>query len=211
MNHQLAVETRATERYMLDELDQESRSAFEEHYFSCYDCAADVKAAAVFVDNAKAVLLTPAFGEKRQRSIFLDWRWMAPAAALAACLVLALLAPFSRGQLMPPMDGGIVTSVAVPAGTRGAQSHGRTIAVDQAASIFQVRLDVADDVTAPRLLWTVKAAGGRELRFQTERENRAVLPLRAADFPPGHYELILSADASGAPVVDRYPFTIVYR
>ena len=95
MNHQLAVNTRATERYMLGELDEESRSAFEEHYFSCRVCADDVRAAVQFVDNAKAVM-TADQGRRPATSRF--WNvsrmpaWAAPA-ALAACLLIGYWLP----------------------------------------------------------------------------------------------------------------------
>ena len=52
----------------------------------------------------------------------------------------------------------------------------------------------------------VRRAGGQELHFQTARENQAVLPLRAADFPAGNYELILSPDTPDPKTIDRYPF-----
>ena len=45
MDHQEAVRQKATERYLLDELDPELRDQFEEHLFDCQDCALDVRAA----------------------------------------------------------------------------------------------------------------------------------------------------------------------
>lgn len=59
MNHEVAVTTRAAERYILSELESDEREAFEEHYFECQDCAEDVRALSIFVENAKAVLATP--------------------------------------------------------------------------------------------------------------------------------------------------------
>jgi hypothetical protein len=55
MNHEMAVELHATERYLLGEFSAEEREAFEEHYFDCAICAEDVRAAAAFRANAKAV------------------------------------------------------------------------------------------------------------------------------------------------------------
>ncbi len=56
MNHSEAVEQMAAERYLLDELTPDAREAFEEHMFDCQDCALDLRAGAVFVDEAKAQL-----------------------------------------------------------------------------------------------------------------------------------------------------------
>jgi len=56
MDHSQAVEQMAAERYLLNELTPEAREAFEEHFFDCPDCALDLRAAAAFVDEAKAQL-----------------------------------------------------------------------------------------------------------------------------------------------------------
>ena len=56
MDHNEAVRQNATERYLLDELDPEVRDQFEEHLFDCQDCALDVRAAAMFVEQTKVVL-----------------------------------------------------------------------------------------------------------------------------------------------------------
>lgn len=207
MNHQVAVDSRATERYMLGELDDESRSAFEEHYFSCRVCADDVKTAAVFVDNAKAVLAAPVVIGGSFRRAAWNWPQMWVPVALAASLVIGYFLPHPAA----PSPGGLIAAIAIPAGTRGSPAHGQEILVDRKASYFLVRLDVADDVTAPRLLWRVRTAGGQELRFETVRETQAVLPLRAGDFPAGNYELILSPDTPASKTIDRYPFAIKYH
>jgi hypothetical protein len=59
MDHNEAVRQKATERYLLDELDPDVRDQFEEHLFDCQDCALDVRAAAMFVEQSKVVLGEP--------------------------------------------------------------------------------------------------------------------------------------------------------
>src|SRR5580700_639342 len=56
MDHDAVVRQKMTERYLLNELDPEARDEFEEHYFDCAECAADVHAGAVFVEQSKVVL-----------------------------------------------------------------------------------------------------------------------------------------------------------
>jgi hypothetical protein len=56
MDHNEAVRQKATERYLLNELAPEERDQFEEHLFDCQECALDVRAAAMFVEQSKAVL-----------------------------------------------------------------------------------------------------------------------------------------------------------
>jgi len=56
MDHGEALQQKATERYLLDELDPEVKDQFEEHLFDCQECALDVRAAAMFVEQSKVVL-----------------------------------------------------------------------------------------------------------------------------------------------------------
>ena len=59
MDHNEAVRQKATERYLLDELDPEVRDQFEEHLFDCQDCALDLRAGAMFVEQSKVLLAEP--------------------------------------------------------------------------------------------------------------------------------------------------------
>jgi hypothetical protein len=59
MDHNDAVGQKATERYLLNELDPAMRDEFEEHLFDCQDCALDVRAAAMFLEQSKAILAEP--------------------------------------------------------------------------------------------------------------------------------------------------------
>src|SRR6266404_851366 len=43
MNHDDAIKSLAAERYILDDLDPAERDAFEEHFFDCTECTADVR------------------------------------------------------------------------------------------------------------------------------------------------------------------------
>src|ERR1700730_8902226 len=56
MDHDMVVRQQMTERYLLDELDPAARDEFEEHFFDCKECALDVRAGALFVEQGKVVL-----------------------------------------------------------------------------------------------------------------------------------------------------------
>ena len=53
MDHKVVTAQNMTERYLLNELDPAQRDEFEEHYFNCTSCAADVQAAALLVEKIK--------------------------------------------------------------------------------------------------------------------------------------------------------------
>jgi len=56
MDHDAVVRHQMTEKYLLGELDPEARDEFEGHFFDCSDCALDVRAGALFVEQSKIVL-----------------------------------------------------------------------------------------------------------------------------------------------------------
>src|SRR6266481_4099882 len=53
MTHQEAVDTLAVERYLLDEMSDEHRQTFEEHYFQCETCADDLRIATAMLQGAR--------------------------------------------------------------------------------------------------------------------------------------------------------------
>src|SRR5262249_51199924 len=63
VTHQEAIDTLASERYLLDDMSGEDRLAFEAHYFSCEACAGDLRSAAAMLEGARrgfAARSTPA-------------------------------------------------------------------------------------------------------------------------------------------------------
>jgi anti-sigma factor RsiW len=56
MDHEVVVRQKMTERYLLNELDPQAREEFEEHFFDCQDCALDVRAGDLFIEQSKVVL-----------------------------------------------------------------------------------------------------------------------------------------------------------
>ncbi len=56
MDHLDAVRTRAAERYALKQMTPAEIEIFEEHFFSCAECAEEVRWISVFEQNAKRVV-----------------------------------------------------------------------------------------------------------------------------------------------------------
>jgi hypothetical protein len=59
MEHKKAIATLAAEKYVLNEFSEEQREEFEEHFFSCPECADDVRTLSRLKANAKVVLAEP--------------------------------------------------------------------------------------------------------------------------------------------------------
>jgi hypothetical protein len=56
MEHVEAVDTLAIERYLLEEMTPQERESFEEHFFSCPECAEDARAAVKMTEGARSGL-----------------------------------------------------------------------------------------------------------------------------------------------------------
>ncbi len=65
MQHADAIRSMASEKYLLDELTPELREEFEEHFFSCPECALDMRAGAAFLEHSKVALADPTLGQSR--------------------------------------------------------------------------------------------------------------------------------------------------
>ena len=85
MDHQQAIRTQASERYLLGEMKGALREEFEEHFMDCAECARDIRAGAMFVGNAKEVLRRTAAAELE--------RTLAPASRRRESWIIALFRP----------------------------------------------------------------------------------------------------------------------
>ena len=96
MDHQKAERARAADRYLLGELSDTEREEFEEHFFSCPECASEVRAGALFRANARAVFLDESMqpaheGRESEHAGWLGWLGAQP--AMAASWVAARMRP----------------------------------------------------------------------------------------------------------------------
>jgi len=106
MNHQEAENTKATERYLLREMTNEERMAFEDHYLDCAQCLEAVTFGADFLDSGHEL----AEEKGVQQSAALPWyrrmfsalRLMlkpAPAIALTAAVALAVFSAYQQKRI----------------------------------------------------------------------------------------------------------------
>jgi putative zinc finger protein len=141
MDHTAVVREKTTERYLLNELDPEVRDAFEEHYFSCPECAQDVSAGSQFVEQSKAVLAEnsnpspvgvvpdrgPGYGTWFTGGWFTGGRfaWLRPAVAAPALALLLAVAGYQSLVMVPRLQSElkqpqVLPAVSVNVGTWGA-------------------------------------------------------------------------------------------
>ena len=146
MTHADAVRTLAHERYLLDEMSEIERFAFEDHFFDCIDCADEVRTGSAMRQAVKAGLLPEAarsqnvvpLNAPRLRSSRWSPTVMVPWAA-AAMLALAV-----GYQSLTPAGGdrmriGALTPVTIRPDSRGATP---TVSIGHDAEAVTLALDI---------------------------------------------------------------------
>jgi hypothetical protein len=153
MDHSHAAEHHLVEQYLLEEMSSELRDEFEEHFFDCPLCSAELRATSAYLDLARTELQKPeTLAEKQPQSLAAPsiqtitkssarWRPAFSLLALAACLLLAAIlyqnlitlphlrsevATLSTPELLPTLSlaGGTSRGGAVPSITL---DHGKSL------------------------------------------------------------------------------------
>jgi len=111
MNHHEAVLRLAVEKYALNDLSPAEREEFEEHYFECSECAADLRATVAFLDAAREELKCQAAAGKSKRVVAspskrprFEFLWR-PAFAAPVFAILLLVIAYQNFPGSPRLAG----------------------------------------------------------------------------------------------------------
>jgi len=114
MDHHEATREGAVERYLLDEMSARQRGEFEEHFFDCPRCAADLTVTAEFLDRARRELGRDAAGGDLVGGPGPPWvrksksAWLSrPAFAGWAATLLLCVVAYQNAVLFPHLTGEI--------------------------------------------------------------------------------------------------------
>src|SRR5271163_2963223 len=118
MNHTEAVSRGAAERYLLGQLSASESDEFEQHFFDCLECARELRAGAMFEENAKAVFLEERAAAERipaeagkpveAKPSAWAWFWQRPwgvAAPALAAVALAIATGYQATVVIPGLRG----------------------------------------------------------------------------------------------------------
>src|SRR5262245_30505449 len=126
MEHQEAIDTLASERYILGEMSEAERDSFEEHFFSCAECADDVLAADKMRVGVRAGLVgaaSPTTAAKAGAAVTVKRSWR-PAILIpwAAAAMMTIVAGYESFHAVGP--GGLNAPIALAPVTLRAATRG---------------------------------------------------------------------------------------
>jgi Putative zinc-finger len=206
MTHQQAVGTLASERYLLDEMDEPERATFEEHYFSCTACAEDVRSGALMRDGTRAGLLE---GREARVVPFRPRRLWYQSAAIpwAVAATLAIVAGYQTIVMVPALrplnEARALAPVSLRPASRGQEPR---VAVGPDSAAITLAIDTSSAVPGSELSYDLRTVAGA-IAVSGKAQSPAagtplllLIPVRAVK-TPGHY--VLSVAGS------EYPFEVV--
>ncbi len=220
MTHDEAIREMAVERYLLEEMTEETRTAFEEHYFECTLCAEDLAAGRMLLDAGRRVVQEPAAAPSP------SWRnrrfgpWVVVPALAAALLVMlyqsTVLLPHLHRQVAQ-LDSPELLNTLVLANAN-ARGDGVPAIVAPGAGSIVLAVDIpAREGTAIYLCSLLGPTGAAEWTIPvptTRVENTVSLRVPVDKVHAGLNTLVVRAQsAAGGPETEvaRYPFQITIQ
>jgi hypothetical protein len=223
MDHDLAVKSEACEKYLLGELSPDLRDAYEEHYFSCAECATQLRMAAELVGAGQQIFAqTPAPAVATGTRVVQEpggWlRWFRPAIAVPVLATLLLVVGYQNLVLIPQLKDARAPRVLpmfslISANTRGETVPAFTTQPNQPVGLY---VDVPADAAYSSYAISVQDPSGktiplRSLSYAEAQKTQVVIvnPVKTS----GKYTLIISGQtnpplASPPAKLARIQFTI---
>ena len=205
MDHEVVARQKITERYLLNELDSETRDQFEEHFFDCSACAFDVRAGSAFVEQSKVVLAegpaeAPLAAPVPAKSGWLGW--LRPAFAMPALALLLAVVGYQNLVTYPRMKQALSHPQVLPwtsvnIGTLGATEQQITTAPGKGFLVF-VRIPPQSDYSrytanlynpAGKLEWSLTIPA-------TTTQDQWPVAVPGADRQAGTYTLVVHGTAT---------------
>lgn len=227
MEHEVAVETGAAERYVLGHMEEEEQAAYEAHFFDCHSCAAEVESAALFAENARAVAREQGASRTQPAPAGRPWKerladlWREPlfGAAAAVSAVLAMVVFYQGAFRIPSLERQLAgleqprafLSYAVKPETRGEEN---VISVPVGTAFFALQMDLAG-TAYPRYRCTVEDSVVPGVKFAVESGAPSPgMPLNIllpGGMPPGAYVIRISGIGSSGGAAEAGEFRFVLK
>jgi hypothetical protein len=164
MTHDQSFKTNAPERYLLGEMSELEKHTFEEHFFSCEDCAESVRLGAVLAGNSHAAFAQEPVVQRERSPSWLDWLRVPVLAPSLAAAVLACLAAYQGLVQIPGLKDGYTAQSIEPVSLRSA-SRGTELSVPvaQRPGFFSVGVLLAAEPQGGPVSYTLVDSSGRQV------------------------------------------------
>lgn len=228
MEHEEAIQLMAAEKYLLGELSPEIRDSFEEHFFSCHDCAADVRAGAAFLENSKKLFAvrpaTEVLPEPVPARSKPGWlAWLRPALVVPIMALMVGVMGYQNVVTYPKLKSDVAELRApqilpaaslINSNTRGGSIPSLTI---RSGEPFLLFVDIPPSNTFTSYIADLLGPLGRAEWSLTIplQATRDTVPIRvpAGVHLAGIYTLVVRGATAGGQAIEvgRYPFTLKLR
>lgn len=209
MEHTDAILTNAVERYLLGEMPEAEQGIFEEHYFDCRVCAADVTDGTRMMMAGRAVAAEEAQTSNVVRMPVPRFRWI-PAAA-AASVIFGTLGSgigYRVASLQHERTTELVRVVRINTGAFRAVTPD---AVPMMQAGHQLQFDVEPHDEAVRYAATVTCGGKVQSTHSITRATAEhAVSLRLGELPPGRCDLVIEGvrEDGNRFEITRSPFKV---
>ena len=221
MDHDLAVKSHACEKYLLGELSPELREAYEEHYFSCAECAAQLRLASEFVAASQQILAAAAVPAAKPGYVrpSRGWSsWLKPVFAIPALALLLLVLGYQNFVTIPQLKESATPHVLqmfslISANTRGDEALLFSVTPGEPFGLY---VDVPADSSFSSYLLRLEDPIGRStpLRSLTaeQAQKTQVITINPGK-RAGKYAVVVSGvskPGAGANELARLQFTVEF-
>jgi Putative zinc-finger len=224
MDHNEALQSQACERYLLGELPPAQRDAYEEHYFSCPECAAQLGCAAKFLGASKEIFAASPIPRSSSETVGgTSWfAWFRPAYAFAGLAGLLLLIGYQNLVTIPNYKSAASSQILpmhslITAGTLADESLNFAVPADKAFGLY---VDVPYDPAFSTYLLALQAPSGAITPLRSlnaaEAQKTQIFVINPGQ-RSGKYAIIVSglatptAEPSSAKELARLQFTVEVR
>jgi hypothetical protein len=216
MNHDLAVKSQACEKYLLGELSPDLRDAYEEHYFSCAECATQLRIAAELISAGQRIFAEAPAALPHPRSVQKsggDWlHWFRPQFAIPVLAGLLFVVGYQNLVMIPRLQQSQAPRVLPMYSLISANTRGETVPVfaAQPNQPFGLYVDIPVDPECSNYRVSVQDPSGKTILSSsldsTQAQKTQVLFINP-DKNSGKYTLVIIGQPKATELA-RIRFTV---
>lgn len=224
MDHDLAIKNKTAERYLLGELNEAQMEEYEEHFFSCAECAQEVKLGSEFIGHARQVFKTDFLPEPKHAPVAKSTIWgrflsslRVPAPAYACALLVLVGFSIYQSSVIGDLKKPEVLAAAnmTLRNARGPGDAPLQVAPNQP---FSLKFDITSEEHFSAYEIQLMDRSGRKIVSQNvsaeEAKEHLQMKFRGGTLQPGEYKLVIKGINKGnaeRPEIANYSFALAFQ